>query len=180
MTNGALLRKRRRVGGNRQLIPMDHPLRSQLFEHKLLRCPWCTDGCLLPPTVAGITGSGRWSKQHVSICTNGSLCAHESVIQNDSTLTFSCISGEDLLLSFYEALENHLQSCPAATNTHKSCEHSPWSVVAERSVLFSDSARLDQCNQSGLGTMGPLAPYFDGPVFYFLCCEDCGEKKFVC
>ncbi|ESL06870.1 hypothetical protein TRSC58_05449 [Trypanosoma rangeli SC58] len=148
---------------------------SALLGSPLLRCPWCTDGRLLCPWEAedrdaNGASTGHAGEEDVFICTNRATCPHNEVLLQDWTIAFSGISRRALLRQFYAALNVHLQSCKGrGKGLMQSGARPVWSIVAERSPLHAEPSaeccRLREC----------LAP-----VFYFLVCEDCAVREFVC
>ncbi|RNF03299.1 hypothetical protein TraAM80_05862 [Trypanosoma rangeli] len=161
----------KRDRGDNECVP---PSSAQLGP-PLLRCPWCTDGLLLCPWEAKDSNvddasTGHAGEEDSFICTNRAACPHNEVLLQDWTIAFSGISGRALLRHFYAALDAHLQSCKGRGKclTHTGARP-VWSIVAERSPLYAEPSaecwRLRECS---------------APVFYFLVCEDCAVREFVC
>ncbi|AAZ13207.1 uncharacterized protein TEOVI_000096200 [Trypanosoma equiperdum] len=153
------------------------PASDQRGTQNLLRCPWCPNGHLMRPAAKSPTNNSKEEGTH--LCTNRSSCPCGAVIDQDRTMSFSCIDGSDLIRNFYNALDDHLETCQIVSQTPSQRDWAPWSIVAERSILFADPSNRKQRHSVDCSPPS-LSPDPKGPVFYFLHCDNCGEKEFVC
>ncbi|KEG10930.1 hypothetical protein DQ04_03141020 [Trypanosoma grayi] len=189
MKEGGSHKKRGR--DEREVLPLSvgrsHQEKQQ--QQRLLRCPWCSDGYLLqPPADTDADGVERATEEvevvvEGHLCTNRTACPHRELLWRDTSMAFSGIRAEGLLRRFYGALDAHLQLCERDGESPQPRRGGgcAWSIVAERSPLFvamGEERALAEEEEEGCA----WPPRFDAnaPVFYFLVCEDCGEKVFVC